>query len=288
MDKKFVIITDSAADLAPAFAEEIGVKIIPLVVTLDGEEPVLDTIADKKHIYAQLREKKNATTSAVNYDDALNAIGEEVKAGNDVLYIGFSSALSSTASTVILACKELSEEHPDRKIFGVDSLCASRGQGLMVYLAAKLRDEGKTIEEVRDYVEENKLHLCHLFTVDDLFFLKRGGRISAATAVVGTMLSIKPVLHVDNEGRLINIGKARGRKASLVDLVTRMEKVAVNPSEQTVFICHGDCIEDAEFTADLIRERMGVKEILIDYTGAVIGSHSGPGTLAVFFLGTER
>lgn len=288
MDNKFVIITDSAADLSPDFADEISVKIMPLSVTVDGEDPKLDTEADKKQLYAQLREKKNATTSAINYEDALRAIGEEVKAGNDVLYIGFSSALSSTASTGILACKELSEQYPDRKVYGIDSLCASRGQGLLVYLATKQRDAGKTIEEVRDYVEENKLHLCHWFTVDDLFFLKRGGRVSAATAVVGTMLSIKPVMHVDNEGRLINVGKARGRKASLIELVNRMEKTAINPAEQTVFICHGDCIEDAEFTANLIRERMGVKEILIDYTGAVIGSHSGPGTLAIFFLGTER
>ena len=288
MDNKFVIITDSAADLSPDFADEISVKIMPLSVTVDGEDPKLDTEADKKQLYAQLREKKNATTSAINYEDALRAIGEEVKAGNDVLYIGFSSALSSTASTGILACKELSEQYPDRKVYGIDSLCASRGQGLLVYLATKQRDAGKTIEEVRDYVEENKLHLCHWFTVDDLFFLKRGGRVSAATAVVGTMLSIKPVMHVDKEGRLINVGKARGRKASLIELVNRMEKTAINPAEQTVFICHGDCIEDAEFTANLIRERMGVKEILIDYTGAVIGSHSGPGTLAIFFLGTER
>lgn len=288
MDNKFVIITDSAADLSPDFADEISVKIMPLSVTVDGEDPKLDTEADKKQLYAQLREKRNATTSAINYEDALNAIGEEVKAGNDVLYIGFSSALSSTASTAILACKELSEQYPDRKVYGIDSLCASRGQGLLVYLASKQRDSGKTIDEVRDYVEENKLHLCHWFTVDDLFFLKRGGRVSAATAVVGTMLSIKPVMHVDNEGRLINVGKARGRKASLIELVNRMEKTAINPAEQTVFICHGDCIEDAEFTANLIREKMGVKEILIDYTGAVIGSHSGPGTLAIFFLGTER
>lgn len=288
MDNKFVIVTDSACDLSPSFANEIGVKVIPLTVSLDGSDPMLDTEADKKQLYAALREKKNATTSAVNFEDALSAIGEEVKAGNDVLYIGFSSALSSTSSTAILACKELSEQYPDRKVYGVDSLCASRGEGLLVYLATKQRDEGKTIEEVRDYVEDNKLHLCHWFTVDDLFFLKRGGRVSAATAVVGTMLSIKPVMHVDNEGRLINVGKARGRKASLTELVNRMEKTAINPAEQTVFICHGDCIEDAEFTANLIRERMGVKEILIDYTGAVIGSHSGPGTMAIFFLGTER
>lgn len=288
MADKFVIITDSASDLSPERAKEYGVSLIPLTVTVEGSDPVPDTEADKKELYAELRAKKSATTSAINYEAALEAIGAEVGAGNDVIYIGFSSGLSSTASTGILVCKELSEQYPDRKVYGVDSLCASLGEGLLVYLAAKKRDSGASIEEVRDYVEDTKLHLCHWFTVDDLFFLKRGGRVSAATAVVGSMLSIKPVMHVDNEGHLINVGKARGRKASLEALVNKMAETAVDPASQTVFICHGDCIEDAEYTANLIRERLGVKDIMIDYTGAVIGSHSGPGTLAIFFLGTHR
>ena len=288
MADKFVIITDSASDLSPERAKEYGVSLIPLTVTVEGSDPVPDTEADKKELYAELRAKKSATTSAINYEAALEAIGAEVGAGNDVLYIGFSSGLSSTASTGILVCKELSEQYPDRKVYGIDSLCASLGEGLLVYLAAKKRDSGASIEEVRDYVEDTKLHLCHWFTVDDLFFLKRGGRVSAATAVVGSMLSIKPVMHVDNEGHLINVGKARGRKASLEALVNKMAETAVDPASQTVFICHGDCIEDAEYTANLIRERLGVKDIMIDYTGAVIGSHSGPGTLAIFFLGTHR
>ena len=288
MADKFVIITDSASDLSPERAKEYGVSLIPLTVTVEGSDPVPDTEADKKELYAELRAKKSATTSAINYEAALEAIGAEVGAGNDVLYIGFSYGLSSTASTGILVCKELSEQYPDRKVYGVDSLCASLGEGLLVYLAAKKRDSGASIEEVRDYVEDTKLHLCHWFTVDDLFFLKRGGRVSAATAVVGSMLSIKPVMHVDNEGHLINVGKARGRKASLEALVNKMAETAVDPASQTVFICHGDCIEDAEYTANLIRERLGVKDIMIDYTGAVIGSHSGPGTLAIFFLGTHR
>ena len=288
MADKFVIITDSASDLSPERAKEYGVSLIPLTVTVEGSDPVPDTEADKKELYAELRAKKSATTSAINYEAALEAIGAEVGAGNDVLYIGFSSGLSSTASTGILVCKELSEQYPDRKVYGVDSLCASLGEGLLVYLATKKRDSGASIEEVRDYVEDTKLHLCHWFTVDDLFFLKRGGRVSAATAVVGSMLSIKPVMHVDNEGHLINVGKARGRKASLEALVNKMAETAIDPASQTVFICHGDCIEDAEYTANLIRERLGVKDIMIDYTGAVIGSHSGPGTLAIFFLGTHR
>ena len=288
MADNFVIVTDSACDLSPEFAEKIGVRVIPLTLTVEGCDPILDTKADKKALYADLRAKKSATTSAINYEDALEVIGKEVKEGNDVLYIGFSSGLSSTASTGILVCKELSEQYPERKVFGVDSLCASRGEGLLVYLATLQRDKGEPIEKVRDYVEETKLHLCHWFTVDDLFFLKRGGRVSAATAVVGSMLSIKPVMHVDDEGHLINVGKARGRKASIEALVKKMEETAVDPASQTVFICHGDCIEDAEYAAQLIKEKMGVKEIMIDYTGAVIGSHSGPGTLAIFFLGTHR
>ena len=206
--------------------------MIPLTVTVEGSDPVPDTEADKKELYAELRAKKSATTSAINYEAALEAIGAEVGAGNDVLYIGFSSGLSSTASTGILVCKELSEQYPDRKVYGVDSLCASLGEGLLVYLAAKKRDSGASIEEVRDYVEDTKLHLCHWFTVDDLFFLKRGGRVSAATAVVGSMLSIKPVMHVDNEGHLINVGKARGRKASLEALVNKMAETAIDPASQ--------------------------------------------------------
>ena len=170
----------------------------------------------------------------------------------------------------------------------MDTLCASLGQGLLVWHAAQLKNQGKSIEEVRDWVEENKLHLCHQFTVDDLHFLKRGGRISATTAVVGTMLKIKPVLHVDDGGKLVNLGKARGRKASLKALVDRMEETAIDPAGQTVFISHGDCMEDAEYVAGLVKERMGVQDVRINYVGPVIGAHSGPGTLALFHLGSRR
>mgnify|MGYP005880787359 CR=1 FL=1 len=186
------------------------------------------------------------------------------------------------------AVLSLREKYPERKLFVVDTLCASMGEGLLVWHAGQLKKQGKTIEEVRDWAEENKLHLCHQFTVDDLHFLMRGGRISATTAAVGSMLKIKPVLHVNNEGKLVNIGKARGRKASLNTLVDRMEATAVNPGEQTVFISHGDSLEDAQYVARLVSERMGVKDIRINYVGPVIGAHSGPGTLALFYLGTER
>jgi DegV family protein with EDD domain len=170
----------------------------------------------------------------------------------------------------------------------VDTLCASLGQGLLVYLCAKMRLNGADIEEVRSYAEDNKLHLCHWFTVDDLFFLKRGGRVSAATAVMGTMLSIKPVMHVDNKGKLINVSKARGRKASMDELFNRMKETAIHPETQTCFICHGDCEEDAKALAERMKKELGVPEVIIGYTGPVIAAHSGPGTLAIFYLGTAR
>ena len=180
------------------------------------------------------------------------------------------------------------EKYPQRKIFTVDTLCASMGQGLLVYLAARKRQGGASIEEVRDWTETRKLSICHQFTVDDLHFLKRGGRISGATALMGTMLNIKPVLHVDGTGRLVNIGKARGRQAALKALMDKMEQTAIDPHSQTVFISHADCPEDAQTLAQMVRERFGVREIVINYIGPVIGAHSGPGTLALFYIGTER
>ena len=205
-----------------------------------------------------------------------------------MLILAFSSGLSATYNSSVIAVQELAEKYPERKLYTVDTLCASLGQGLLVYLAARERDSGKTIEEVRDWAEANKLSICHQFTVDDLHFLKRGGRISATTAVVGSMLQIKPVLHVDNEGHLINIAKARGRQASLKALVDKMEKTAIDPAHQTVFISHGDCLEDAQMVADLVKERLGAPEVYLNPIGPVIGAHAGPGTVALFYVGTER
>ena len=180
------------------------------------------------------------------------------------------------------------EAYPGRKVIVVDSLCASLGQGLLVYYACKKRGEGLSLEELAAWLEKNRLNLCHWFTVDDLMYLKRGGRVSAATALVGTMLKIKPVLHVDDEGHLINVSKVRGRKASIEALADKVEKTGLPGEHDTMFICHGACMEDAQYLEKLLKERMGVKEVFIGYTGAVIGSHSGPGTLAVFFLGSKR
>lgn len=287
----YVIVTDSSADLSAQMAEKAGVQVLPLRFTVGGKTYYNwpdNREMDPKVFYRMLREGEVATTAAVNISQYLDMLEPILQSGTDVLVLSFSSGLSATYDSSRLAAEELREKYPQRKIFAVDTLCASLGQGLLVWHAAQLKNQGKSIEEVRDWVEENKLHLCHQFTVDDLHFLKRGGRISATTAVVGTMLKIKPVLHVDDGGKLVNIGKARGRKASLKALVDRMEETAIDPAGQTVFISHGDCMEDAEYVAGLVKERMGVQDVRINYVGPVIGAHSGPGTLALFHLGSRR
>lgn len=286
--RDYVILTDSGTDLVPTKAAEIGVRVIDLMVVKEGQAPIPDSEMDIKEFYSFLRDKNSATTSAVNVEAFEAAMEEIIAEDKDVLYLGFSSGLSSTYNAGRLAAEELSEKYPDRKIFAVDTLCASLGEGLLVYLAAQKKNEGATIEEVRDFVEQNKLHLCHWFTVDDLMFLKRGGRVSATTAVLGSVLSIKPVMHVDNEGHLVKVSTARGRRASIDALAAKLKENAIDASSQTVFICHGDCADDANYLAEKVKNEIGVKEIFIDYTGAVIGSHSGPGTLAIFYLGTER
>ncbi len=287
----FEILTDSSADLDGEMVSKIGVQVLPLRFTVRGQ--TYRNYPDNREMdphafYELLRAGEVATTSAVNVAQYTDMLESMLRAGRDVLILAFSSGLSTTYNSSAVAVEELRAKYPERKLYTVDTLCASLGQGLLVYLAAKEREKGKSIQEVRDWVESHKLNLCHQFTVDDLHFLKRGGRISATTAVVGSMLQIKPVLHVDNEGHLINIGKARGRQASLKALVDKMERTAIDPGEQTVFISHGDCLEDAELVSRMVKERFGVKEVYINYVGPVIGAHSGPGTLALFYLGTER
>ena len=202
--------------------------------------------------------------------------------------LAFSSGLSTTYQSARIAAEELLEAYPDRMIRVVDTLSASLGQGLLVWYTCRKRDEGLSLDETADWVEENKLHLCHWFTVDDLFFLKRGGRISGATAVMGTMLNIKPVLHMDDEGHLISMGKARGRKAAIQALAEKTRELGEGYDNATMFISHGDCREDAEYLAGLLKKKYGVKNVYVSYVGAVIGSHSGPGTLALFFMGRHR
>ena len=288
---EYVLITDSSADLSQEMVQELGVTVLPLSFTIQGK--TYRNYPDNREMdlplfYDMLRAGELATTSAVNVAEYTQAVEPILQEGKDVLILAFSSGLSSTYQASVLAAGELREKYPDRKIYTVDTLCASLGQGLLVYLAVQEQRKGKNIEEVRDWAEAAKLHLCHQFTVDDLHFLKRGGRISATTAVVGSMLQIKPVLHVDNEGHLINIGKARGRQASLKALVDKMEKTVTEEGRKTVFISHGDCRKDAVTVADMVRERFGTQDIRINYVGPVIGAHSGPGTLALFYLGTER
>lgn len=286
--ENYVILTDSSCDLSKELVEELDLNVIALEAVFDNGTTKLDSEVDVAEFYQQLRQKVQITTSAVGIDRFLNFIEPFLAEGKDVLYLGFTSGLSGTFNAGFVASQELSEKYPDRKVYAVDTLCASLGQGLLVYLCAKMRQEGKGIEEVRMFAEENKLNLCHWFTVDDLFFLKRGGRVSAATAVMGTMLSIKPVMHVDNKGRLINVEKARGRKAAMDALFAKMKATAIKPETQTCFICHGDCVEDANYLAERMKKELGVPEVIIGYTGPVIGAHSGPGTLAIFYLGTER
>lgn len=288
---EFVLMTDSSADLSQEMVQELGVTVLPLSFTIQGK--VYRNYPDNREMdlplfYDMLRAGELATTSAVNVAEYTQAVEPILQEKKDVLILAFSSGLSSTYQASVLAAEELREKYPDRKIYTVDTLCASLGQGLLVYLAVQEQRKGRSIEEVRDWAESTKLHLCHQFTVDDLHFLKRGGRISATTAVVGSMLQIKPVLHVDNEGHLINIGKARGRQASLKALVDKMEKTVTEEGKKTVFISHGDCRKDAVAVADMVRERFGTQDIRINYVGPVIGAHAGPGTLALFYLGTER
>ncbi len=285
----YVILTDSGTDFTQEMVQELDVELLDLTVTLEGGEPKANSELDLTELYAFLREKKSASTSAINLDTFIEKMTHYLEQGKDILYLGFSSGLSSTYASGKLAAEELSEKYPDRKIYTVDTLCASLGQGLLVYHAAKLRQSGADIEAVRDFVESNKLNLCHWFTIDDLFFLKRGGRVSATTAVVGTMLGIKPVMHVDNDGKLINVGKARGRRASIDALFEKAKETMIGDrSDAVVFISHGDCAEDARYLADRVKNEIGVKEVRVGYVGAVIGSHSGPGTLALFFMGSKR
>ncbi|MBM6885059.1 MULTISPECIES: DegV family protein [Oscillospiraceae] len=287
----YVLFTDSSADLSQQLVEELGVEVLPLCFTM-GDKTYRNwpdnREMDPEEFYRMLREGAMATTSAVNVGDYTEALTPFLEAGKDVLVLAFSSGLSATCNSARIAAQELNEQYPQQRVRVVDTLCASLGQGLLVWHAAKLKQAGKSLDEVGDWAEENKLRLCHWFTVSDLHFLKRGGRISPATAVLGTMLSIKPVMHVDDEGHLIKVGTARGRGASLKALVDHMAETADDPGNQVVFISHGGCLEDAQKVAQDVKARFGTKEVVINYVGPVIGAHSGPGTVALFFLGSKR
>ena len=287
----FVMMTDSCCDLSAELAAELELEVLPLRLELEGRS--YRNLLDGGEIgfqefYAKVRSGAMPVTSAVNVGEFDAAMRPILEAGKDILCLCFSSALSTTYQSAVIAGRELEEAFPERKVRVVDSLCASMGQGLLVWLCAQEKKKGKTLEEVLDFAEGAKGNICHWFTVDDLNHLKRGGRVSAAAALFGTMLSVKPVLHVDKEGRLIPMEKCRGRKASLLALVDHMEKTAVDPERYPVFISHGDCREDAEFVAEEVRRRLGVREVYIHYVGPVIGSHTGAGVMTLFFVGRER
>ena len=286
----YTIVTDSSCDLPAPLLEKMGIRVVPLAVNLDGKTyfnyPDGRAIGFEEY-YAQLRSGKQATTSAVNMSLFRTVMEAELIAGHDVLYLGFSSGLSGTFNAGAMAARELQEEYPEFELIAVDTLCACMGQGLLVYLAALEKAGGKSMHEVWDFVEAQKLHNCHWYTVDDLQHLKRGGRIGGTTARLGTMLNIKPVMNMDNEGKLAAVSKARGRAAALRALVDKMGEQAIEPEKQTVFIAHADCYDDAHKVAEMIHERFGSKS-LINYIGPVIGAHAGPGTVALFFVGKER
>lgn len=286
--KDYVIFTDSSCDLPTELVKEWGLEVLSLEVNIDGVGTFLNHEIEPVKFYGYLRDKRPVKTSAANMERFSEAFERVVKEGKDILYIGFSSGLSATYMAGKNAADEIMEKYPDCKILTVDSLCAALGQGLLVKYAVDKKKAGATLEELAQYLEDTKLHLCHWFTVDDLFFLKRGGRVSGATAVLGAMLQIKPVMHVDNDGHLINMAKARGREASIKALFEKMKETAIDPEKQTVYICHGDCYDDAKKLAEMVTAEFGITDILIGYTGPVIGAHSGPGTLALFFIGTER
>jgi len=288
---KYVILTDSSADLDQKMVSELGLDVLPLTFLL-GEDSYHDYPDGREMapqvFYQKVRDGAMPTTNAVNMSQAMDFMEPHLKAGEDVLFLAFSSGLSSTYNSIKMAGEELAEKYPERKVCVVDTLAASLGQGLLVWHAVQHKNAGESIEQVRDWVEGNKLKLCHWFTVNDLMHLKRGGRVSAATALVGTMLSIKPVLHMDNEGHLINMSKARGRRASLDALAAKVGELGIDPAEQTMFISHSDCIDDARYVADRVKEKYGTKKFYFNYIGPVIGAHTGVGCVALFFLGKER
>lgn len=289
----FKIITDSTTDLPKDYFQEHNVGCIPISYILDGVTYGGEKELDWKEFYAMMRDEgKMPTTSQVNPAEAKAFLEKLVETEKEILYLAFSSGLSGTCGNIRMAAEEVMEEHPDVKIIVIDSLGASMGEGLFVHKAVKMRDEGKSMEETAAWLEEHVQNFVHVFTVDDLFHLYRGGRVSRTAAVLGTMISIKPKLHVDSEGHLILIGKVRGRKKSLSALVDYMaEKMgswAEENREDCVFISHGDALEDAEYVRDLIRERFGFQHFLISHIGPTIGAHSGPGTIALFFMGESR
>lgn len=287
----YVIVTDSSCDLPHGLAQEMGLAVAHLNVKV--EEQTFTNYLDWREIpagdfYDLMRAEKPASTSAPSLGDFLQVMEPILEAGQDLLYLGFSSALSSTVSTGMLAAQELREKYPQRKVLCVDTLCASLGQGLFIRHVWEKQQAGATLEEAYEYANWLVPHLCHWFTVNDLNFLHRGGRVSKTTAVLGTALQIKPVMHMDDGGRLTKLGTARGRKASLAALKDHLKETILEPETQTIYISHGDCLEEAQYLADLVTKEVPVKGVVFNHVGPVIGAHTGPGVIALFHIGQHR
>lgn len=286
--RDYVITVNSTIDLPKEWLEERHVPVIPLKYTIDGETYTDMEGLSAKEFFAKLREGKMSVTSQVNPEEAVTLLEPFLKEGKDILHLGFSSGLSGTLNSMRIAGETLSEKYPEAKIIVIDSLCACLGEGVLLYKALQQKEKGMTIEETAEWVEKNKLHICHNVTVDDLHHLQRGGRVSKTTAVLGTLVQIKPIIHMDDNGTLQVIGKERGRKKSLNKIVDMAVEQSKGWDNDIVMITHGDCIDDAEYVAKLVREKMGVDNILINNIGTVIGSHTGPGVVAVFCMGNKR
>lgn len=286
--REYLISTDSTADLPADYVKLHNIFIHPLYYNFNGDVYGGDRDLTPKEFYARMRSGEMPTTMATNPDFVHVAFTNQVEQGYDVLHISFSSVLSGSCSNATVNAREVCEEHPEATITVIDSCAASMGQGLLVHKAVMLKEQGKTMEEVVSWITKNKDHLCHQFTVDDLFHLHRGGRVSKTSAIIGTLINVKPVLHVDLEGRLIPLANVRGRKKALIKLVDNMEERIVGYENDIVFISHGDCLEDAQFVADLIKERLGIQNFIINYICPTIGAHSGPGTVALFFMGSQK
>ena len=288
---QFVIVTDSSADLSHEMVQALGVEVLPLAFTMEGKTYYNYTDnrdMAPKEFYRRLAAGAVATTNAVNVGQAIEGIEPLLQAGKDVLTLAFSSGLSATYSSMQIAVDELAEKYPERKVYAVDTLCASLGQGLILYLAAGLQKQGKSIEEVRDWVEANKLHICHWFTVDDLDFLKRGGRISPTIAWIGGKLKIKPVLRIAEDGTLAIPEKVRGSKAAMNTIVSKYVSSGLNEEHPYVFLCHGDALEQAEKAKAAILEAVPGAQVTIMPMSPIIGIHTGPGVQAVIYFGNNR
>lgn len=286
--REYVIVTDSGCDIKEELLRDWGVSMIPLTFQFAGEDTVYtDADVPAKEFYDRMREGGVAKTSAINPYTFEEYFAQILEQGKDVLYLAFSSGLSTTYNSSKMAAEELKERFPDQQVVTLDTFAASAGQGLIVYLVAQKQKEGATLEEAVAYAQSVAPKMCHWVTVDDLEYLKRGGRISPTVAFVGTVLGIKPIIHVDDEGHLVSVGKAKGRKAALNTLRKQLEETVIDKAAP-VFISAADAIEDAELLKDMLESMSGVKVELITGIGPVIGSHAGPGTIALFFLGKER